>query len=574
MDATTDSAIVHAVLAGKRDQFGQLVERHLPTVYAIACARVRNVADAEDVAQETFLSAFQRLDKLREPSKFEGSVATIARNAAIGFAKRRRREATAAANAPYGISVPAADMSRDELHRLVHGAVDQVHPQYREVLFLHYFAGKSTAEIARVLNISQSAVKKRLQRAREVLGGDLLNRLGGADQARKYFTSMGGAITVAALNSQVSTSLAATVASGPLVKGLAIAAGAVVLTVAIVAQQHRAKGNDATRESVASQIPATKTTVERVGIGLGILVEPAGVPEPAALAAATEITASPSAGFPSSFPSPSESLEKTLQTVVSVTFEDMAVEKILDFLSEVYGVSFKLDARVIAPLERDEPRLWFAMDESNRLPEGIVPLSDYVTDGMFDDVDIRDAPITEALSELLGPLGLDYVLEPGFVWISTPGRIESEVVRLPPSRFKPYRHSEILEKTVSLTFTNIHLLDILDFMSEAYDMDFMSRFEKLVFVIDFRVVQMPPVPRPKDDTPSERPPAHALRIPGTAVTDGYVPHVNLQNVQLRDALRCLLRPLNLSYAAIGNDIIISTPANIAANDLPLESLKP
>jgi len=87
-----DARLVRSTLAGNKDAFGRLVERHLPTVEAVAFAYTRNRTDAEDVSQETFLSAYQSLDTLRECAKFGSWVATIARNAGLRMASRGSRE--------------------------------------------------------------------------------------------------------------------------------------------------------------------------------------------------------------------------------------------------------------------------------------------------------------------------------------------------------------------------------------------------------------------------------------------------------------------------------------------------
>ena len=78
----SDEKAVCMALAGRRDAFGLLVSRYLPLVYAVAYARVGNAADAEDVAQETFLRAFQGLESLHEQRKFGAWLLTIARNTA------------------------------------------------------------------------------------------------------------------------------------------------------------------------------------------------------------------------------------------------------------------------------------------------------------------------------------------------------------------------------------------------------------------------------------------------------------------------------------------------------------
>jgi len=172
----SEKTIVHAVLTGDTPVFGTLVDRHFRSVYSVAFAQCNNHADAEDVSQEAFLAAYQTLDTLREPSRFEGWVTSIARN--IGRNKGRRTRRTLVledANASYPTST-ANEVTQEEIHRIVHESVEKLDVNSREVLHLHYFAGKSTGEIAELLESSQPAILKRLQRGRERLGERLLNR--------------------------------------------------------------------------------------------------------------------------------------------------------------------------------------------------------------------------------------------------------------------------------------------------------------------------------------------------------------------------------------------------------------
>ena len=78
----SEISIIQAVLAGDTTIFGKLVSRYLRSVYAVAYAQCNNHADAEDISQEAFLAAYESLDTLREPGRFEGWVKTIARQLA------------------------------------------------------------------------------------------------------------------------------------------------------------------------------------------------------------------------------------------------------------------------------------------------------------------------------------------------------------------------------------------------------------------------------------------------------------------------------------------------------------
>ena len=170
----SDAAIIEGVLSGHRNQFSLLVQKYLPTAYAVAYGRTGNHADAEDIAQDAFLHAFRGLDSLREREKFEGWLITIVRNAANKLWNQRKREGQ---RQPTAASSATPDMAQRELHAMLRKHIEQLDPDQRDILMLHYFAGKSTRELGQLLGISRDAAKKRLQRARETLSKDLLANL-------------------------------------------------------------------------------------------------------------------------------------------------------------------------------------------------------------------------------------------------------------------------------------------------------------------------------------------------------------------------------------------------------------
>ncbi|HIJ73926.1 MAG TPA: RNA polymerase sigma factor, partial [Candidatus Hydrogenedentes bacterium] len=179
-ESGSDEKVVRRVLEGQRDAFGILVRRYLPVVHAAAYARLGNAADADDVVQETFLRAFQRLGSLHERRKFGAWLLTIARNTAYTMLKSRQREAEATARVDVREPAAAPDMARRELRETVRRQIMQLDEAPRELLLLRYFSGKSIREIAALLEISPNAAKKRLARARDTLGKRIFHELEGA----------------------------------------------------------------------------------------------------------------------------------------------------------------------------------------------------------------------------------------------------------------------------------------------------------------------------------------------------------------------------------------------------------
>lgn len=177
--AAGDAELARRAASGDREAFGQLVERHHRGVVALTYAMSGEREKARDLAQETFLEAFQSLGRLREPGRFGAWLAGIARRRCIYALRRERRaaralaakrEALAASGAPS--APPEVLVLLDEEARLL-AALRRLGRRYREVLVLRHLEGKSYGEIASLLGLSAAAVEKRLTRARAMLRAEL-----------------------------------------------------------------------------------------------------------------------------------------------------------------------------------------------------------------------------------------------------------------------------------------------------------------------------------------------------------------------------------------------------------------
>lgn len=179
----TDAAAVRRTLRGDANAFGPLVRRYHRAVMGLCYGYLRNRADAEDAAQEAFIRAYTRLNTLAEPGRFGPWLMIIARNASLNAQAKRRTAAEALRAAGQAVPLFSADEPKDRamddarIDALLAEHLAQLPDEHREVLTLHYFAGNDTREIARILDISREAAKKRLQRSRDLLGANLLPAL-------------------------------------------------------------------------------------------------------------------------------------------------------------------------------------------------------------------------------------------------------------------------------------------------------------------------------------------------------------------------------------------------------------
>jgi RNA polymerase sigma factor (sigma-70 family) len=160
---------------GDREAFTRIVERYQSLICALAYSRCGALGTSEDMAQETFITAWHRLKELREPSKLRPWLCGILRNIAANAARRDLRrggepESLAAAAAQlYVEDDPAAQTITREEETLLWRTLAGMPEAYREPLVLFYREEQSVAEVAKQLDLTEDTVKQRLSRGRAML---------------------------------------------------------------------------------------------------------------------------------------------------------------------------------------------------------------------------------------------------------------------------------------------------------------------------------------------------------------------------------------------------------------------
>lgn len=222
----SDAGLVKRTLSGNRDAFGALVERHLPMAHALAWGHTGNVSDADDLVQDAFLKAFLKLDTLREAEKFAGWLAGIVRNLAADQRARRARVETVPLENLAALPAPVRVIEDEEIYALLRDTILTLEEPAREVLTLHYFAHKSLREVAELQGISREAAMKRLQRAREALGKNLLDKMEHAPVPARRMDARKRAINALVATAPVAWKAAAATgaAAGSVALGLALLA--------------------------------------------------------------------------------------------------------------------------------------------------------------------------------------------------------------------------------------------------------------------------------------------------------------------------------------------------------------
>jgi RNA polymerase sigma-70 factor (ECF subfamily) len=180
-----DRELLARAQAGDMSAFESLVSRHEEKVYGLALRMTRSEADAAEITQDTFLSAYQHLGEFRGESAFGSWVHRIAANNALMRLRRQKvldivsddlagpefTERGSLADGPDSDWSKRADdkVLDDELGRAIRVATDALPEGYREVFLLKDLEGLSYEEISEMVGISVPAVKSRLHRARLAL---------------------------------------------------------------------------------------------------------------------------------------------------------------------------------------------------------------------------------------------------------------------------------------------------------------------------------------------------------------------------------------------------------------------
>jgi len=186
-DATVedDRRLLTRAQGGDISAFEELVARHEEKVYGLALRMTRSEADAAEITQDTFLSAYQHLAEFRGEAAFGSWVHRIAANNALMRLRRQRvldvdnedlagpefTERGSLAESPETDWTRRADdkILDEELGRAIQEATDALPEGYREVFLLKDVEGLSYEEISEMVGISVPAVKSRLHRARLAL---------------------------------------------------------------------------------------------------------------------------------------------------------------------------------------------------------------------------------------------------------------------------------------------------------------------------------------------------------------------------------------------------------------------
>jgi len=170
-----DNFYIDKVLKNDLNAYSVLVDRHKDMVYSIAVKILKNEEDAEELAQDVFVKAYQSLKFFKRESKFSTWLYRIVYNSAISKTRKKQYKT---ADLDYSIVENySADEIKEDVERLsdeeqkkiVNTILEKLNPEESILITLFYFDEKTTKDISIITGLSQSNVKVRLHRLRKRL---------------------------------------------------------------------------------------------------------------------------------------------------------------------------------------------------------------------------------------------------------------------------------------------------------------------------------------------------------------------------------------------------------------------
>jgi RNA polymerase sigma-70 factor (ECF subfamily) len=171
----SDSFYIDKVLENDISAYSSLIDKHKEMVFTVAYRILRNREDAEEIAQDVFIKAYQSLRTFKKESKFSTWLYRIAFNAAVSRTRKKKLETidldqTIAEN--FSTEAVKEDVNKldfDEQKILINKVLDKLNEEDSLLITLYYFDENSVEDIAHITGLSQANVKVKLHRIRKKL---------------------------------------------------------------------------------------------------------------------------------------------------------------------------------------------------------------------------------------------------------------------------------------------------------------------------------------------------------------------------------------------------------------------
>ena len=172
--ALHDAELIQCTLSGDESAFGFLVDKYKGSVHALAYRKLGDFHTAEEITQDTFLKAYQKLSTLKDPARFPGWLYVITARCCISWLRQNRLQTESFDRVKREMNVQSwAKYADARVREEVHNALESLPESERTVLTLYYMAGMTCEEIGRFIGTSCGAIRDRLYRARMRLKEEL-----------------------------------------------------------------------------------------------------------------------------------------------------------------------------------------------------------------------------------------------------------------------------------------------------------------------------------------------------------------------------------------------------------------
>lgn len=173
-EAPDDASLIESARRGDRAAFGVIVERYFRAAFSSAYAVLGNAGDAEEIAQETFVQAWQRLDRLREPAALPGWIWRIARDTALKHIRKHGRMKAVAEVPEHGESdQPHQPLVEAEEKQALLAALETLPEEMREAMIMKFWEDLDYEEMSRRTGASAAALYQRVCRGLKKLRQNL-----------------------------------------------------------------------------------------------------------------------------------------------------------------------------------------------------------------------------------------------------------------------------------------------------------------------------------------------------------------------------------------------------------------
>jgi RNA polymerase sigma-70 factor (ECF subfamily) len=185
-----DEQLVTAAMRGSGAAFAMLFERYERRMFRLVLKLLRNREDAEDAVQQAFQRAFVHLKSFQGQARFSTWLTRIAINEALMMLRKRRpnqlsltgnaiiEEENATLDIEDEAETPEQRYQQQELRGILTDAIGELRPKLRKVVHMHELGELTTENTAAALGLATGTVKARTFRARRVLRGKLIKRMG------------------------------------------------------------------------------------------------------------------------------------------------------------------------------------------------------------------------------------------------------------------------------------------------------------------------------------------------------------------------------------------------------------